>query len=72
MPRKMMSNMFFKDLGIPKPTMRLEASSGSHAVQTAEIMKRFEPVVLRERLKKLHASRRGNNDNASKSVKVFS
>src|SRR5262249_61511400 len=27
----------------------LEVGSGSHAVQTAEVMKRFEPVLLKER-----------------------
>jgi len=41
-----MSDLFFKDLGIPKPDMNLEIGSGSHAVQTAEIMKAFEQVVL--------------------------
>ena len=44
-----MSKTFFKDLGIPEPSINLEVGSGSHAVQTAEIMKRFEPVLLRER-----------------------
>src|SRR3989337_2384049 len=41
-----MSRLFFEELGIPKPDINLEVGSGSHAVQTAEIMKRFEPVVL--------------------------
>lgn len=41
-----MSKLFFDDLGIPKPDINLEVGSASHAVQTAEIMKRFEPVVL--------------------------
>ena len=41
-----MSNLFFDELGIPRPDINLEVGSGSHAVQTAEIMKRFEPVVL--------------------------
>jgi UDP-N-acetylglucosamine 2-epimerase (non-hydrolysing) len=41
-----MSRLFFDDLGIPKPDINLEVGSASHAVQTAEIMKRFEPVVL--------------------------
>ena len=39
-----MSRLFFTDLGIPTPDVNLEVGSGSHAVQTAEIMKRFEPV----------------------------
>jgi UDP-N-acetylglucosamine 2-epimerase (non-hydrolysing) len=41
-----MSELFFQQLGIPEPDLNLEVGSGSHAVQTAEIMKRFEPVVL--------------------------
>lgn len=43
---KAMSQDFFDQLGIPEPTINLEVGSGSHAVQTAEIMKRFEPVCL--------------------------
>ncbi|MDD5135419.1 MAG: UDP-N-acetylglucosamine 2-epimerase (non-hydrolyzing) [Phycisphaerae bacterium] len=41
-----MSNLFFDELNIPKPDINLEVGSGSHAVQTAEIMKRFEPVII--------------------------
>jgi len=41
-----MSRLFFDELGIPKPEINLEVGSGSHAVQTAEIMRKFEPVVL--------------------------
>jgi len=41
-----MSEAFFRDLDLPKPDIYLEVGSGSHAVQTAEIMKRFEPVLL--------------------------
>jgi UDP-N-acetylglucosamine 2-epimerase (non-hydrolysing) len=41
-----MSQLFFDDLGIPKPDVNLEVGSGSHAVQTAEVMRRFEPVCL--------------------------
>jgi UDP-N-acetylglucosamine 2-epimerase (non-hydrolysing) len=41
-----MSDLFFRDLGIPQPDVNLEVGSASHAVQTAEIMKGFEPVVL--------------------------
>jgi len=40
-----MSRLFFDQLGIPRPDVNLEVGSASHAVQTAEIMKRFEPVV---------------------------
>jgi UDP-N-acetylglucosamine 2-epimerase (non-hydrolysing) len=40
-----MSDAFFADLQIPQPDVFLGAGSGSHAVQTAEIMKRFEPVL---------------------------
>jgi UDP-N-acetylglucosamine 2-epimerase (non-hydrolysing) len=41
-----MSDRFFADLNIPKPDVHLAVGSGSHAVQTAEIMKRFEEVLL--------------------------
>jgi UDP-N-acetylglucosamine 2-epimerase (non-hydrolysing) len=44
-----MSGQFFRDLGLGEPAYFLEAGSGSHAQQTAEIMKRFEPVVLAEK-----------------------
>ena len=41
-----MSDVFFSQLEIPVPDVNLEVGSGSHAQQTAEIMKRLEPVVL--------------------------
>jgi len=41
-----MSDLFFRQLDIPKPDINLEVGSASHAVQTAEIMKAFEPMVL--------------------------
>jgi len=44
-----MSDLFFRQLGIPEPHMNLEVGSASHAVQTADIMKAFEPVILEER-----------------------
>ena len=44
-----MSDVFFQELGIPEPDHNLQVGSGSHAVQTAEIIRRFEPVVLEER-----------------------
>jgi UDP-N-acetylglucosamine 2-epimerase (non-hydrolysing) len=40
-----MNERFFEQLRIPAPDISLEVGSGSHAVQTAEIMKRFEPVL---------------------------
>ena len=43
-----MSDQFFADLNIPKPDAHLGAGSGSHAAQTAEIIRRFEEVLLHE------------------------
>jgi UDP-N-acetylglucosamine 2-epimerase (non-hydrolysing) len=40
-----MNHQFFEELGIPVPDINLEVGSGSHAVQTAEVMRRFEPVL---------------------------
>jgi UDP-N-acetylglucosamine 2-epimerase (non-hydrolysing) len=40
------SDIFFKQMGIPSPHVNLEVGSGSHAAQTAEILKRIEPVLL--------------------------
>ena len=44
-----MSQIFFDQLGMPKPDFNLEVGSGSHARQTAEIMIRFEEILLREK-----------------------
>ena len=44
-----MSQVFFDELGIPAPDFNLEVGSGSHAAQTAEIMRRFEPVCQEAR-----------------------
>src|SRR5262245_36140802 len=44
-----MSGVFFKELGLPRAAVDLEVGSASHAVQTAEIMKRFEPILEKER-----------------------
>src|ERR1019366_6038843 len=41
-----MSDVFFTQLNIPAPDVKLEVGSGSHARQTAEIMSRIEPVLL--------------------------
>lgn len=44
-----MSDSFFEQLGIPRPHVNLEVGSASHAVQTAEIMRAFEPVLDAEK-----------------------
>lgn len=44
-----MSDVFFRDLGIPNPDRHLEVGSASHAEQTAKIMIAFERVVLEDR-----------------------
>jgi UDP-N-acetylglucosamine 2-epimerase (non-hydrolysing) len=40
-----MNDRFFQALAMPAPIANLQVGSGTHAVQTAEVMKRFEPVV---------------------------
>lgn len=40
-----MNERLFSGLRLPTPHHNLEVGSGTHAVQTAEIMKRFEPLV---------------------------
>ncbi|NMG28309.1 non-hydrolyzing UDP-N-acetylglucosamine 2-epimerase [Aromatoleum evansii] len=40
-----MNDRLFADLELPRPDVNLGVGSGSHAVQTAEVMKRFEPVI---------------------------
>ncbi|HTL16551.1 MAG TPA: UDP-N-acetylglucosamine 2-epimerase (non-hydrolyzing) [Patescibacteria group bacterium] len=44
-----MSEVFFEELGIPAPDVNLGVGSGSHAVQTANIMTKFEPVCLEQK-----------------------
>ncbi len=44
-----MSHSFFEQLNIPKPHINLEVGSGTHAVQTARIMERFEEVCFSEK-----------------------
>ncbi|HEX8011830.1 MAG TPA: UDP-N-acetylglucosamine 2-epimerase (non-hydrolyzing) [Casimicrobiaceae bacterium] len=40
-----MNQRLFGDLQLPPPDLNLEVGSGSHAMQTAEVMRRFEPVL---------------------------
>ena len=44
-----MSDVFFRDLGIPEPDIHLGVGSASHAVQTARIMIEFEKICLEQR-----------------------
>jgi UDP-N-acetylglucosamine 2-epimerase (non-hydrolysing) len=46
---RQMSAVFFEDLGLPAPDAYLGVGSGSHARQTAEIMKAFESVCMEQR-----------------------
>src|SRR5437899_13009824 len=42
-----MSDVFFRDLGMPDPDVHLGVGSGSHAQQTARVMAEIEPVLER-------------------------
>src|SRR5687768_18580507 len=44
-----LSDRFFDELDMPRPAVNLEVGSGSHAQQTAEVMKRFEPALLQHK-----------------------
>jgi UDP-N-acetylglucosamine 2-epimerase (non-hydrolysing) len=44
-----MSDVFFRDLGMPDPDVHLGVGSGSHAQQTAKVMIEIEPVLAREK-----------------------
>jgi UDP-N-acetylglucosamine 2-epimerase (non-hydrolysing) len=44
-----MSKIFFEELGIGAPDHLLGVGSGTHAVQTARVMERLEPVIVEER-----------------------
>jgi UDP-N-acetylglucosamine 2-epimerase (non-hydrolysing) len=43
---QMMSDIFFRQMGIPEPDLNLEVGSGTQASQTAEILKKIEPVLI--------------------------
>lgn len=45
----LMSQVFFEELELPRPDINLEVGSGTHAWQTAQVMLRFEPIVLENR-----------------------
>src|SRR6185503_2314934 len=44
-----MSDSFFRDLELPQPDTHLGVGPASHAAQTAAVMERFEPIVLKEK-----------------------
>jgi UDP-N-acetylglucosamine 2-epimerase (non-hydrolysing) len=43
------SEVFFEELGLPKPDINLGVGSGSHAQITAEIILQFQKVIEREK-----------------------
>ena len=44
-----MSDIFFKDLNIPKEDINLNVGSSSHAVQTGMIMQKYEELLYKEK-----------------------
>ena len=45
---RLMSDIFLEELGVPPPDYMLGVGSASHAVQTARVMERIEPVLEEE------------------------
>jgi len=45
---RLMSDIFLEELGVPAPDHMLGVGSASHAVQTARVMERIEPVLIEE------------------------
>ena len=43
-----LSNLFFRQMGTPEPNINLGVGSGTHSQQTAEILKRVEPILLEQ------------------------
>jgi UDP-N-acetylglucosamine 2-epimerase (non-hydrolysing) len=43
-----LSDVFFRQLGLPEPDHHLEVGSDSHAAQTAHVLERLEPVLVQE------------------------
>lgn len=44
-----LSAAFFEELGLPEPDVNLEVGSGSHGVQTGEMLRRLDPLLTGER-----------------------
>src|ERR1700719_1326137 len=43
-----LSGIFFEQMGIPRPDIKVGVGSGSHAYQATEILKRIEPVLVEQ------------------------
>lgn len=43
-----MSDVFFEELGIPKPEYHLGVGSGSHGLQTGRMLEKIEEIILKE------------------------
>ena len=46
---ELMSDGFFRDLGIPDPDANLAVGSGTHAEMTAEVLRKMEPLLVEHR-----------------------
>lgn len=44
-----MSDVFFEELGIPKPDYNLGVGSGSHGMQTSHMLEKIEDIILKEK-----------------------
>lgn len=44
-----MSEIFFKELGIPNPNYNLQVGSGHHGAQTAKMLEGIEEIILKEK-----------------------
>jgi len=44
-----MSEVFFRDLGLPSPDIHLGVGSGSHAEQTGKVMIAYAKILLERR-----------------------
>src|SRR5688500_13785927 len=44
-----MSDVFFEELGLPRPDVHLEVGSGTHGMQTARIIERYEAHLMKQR-----------------------
>ena len=44
-----LSDVFFRQMGIPEPDINLEVGSGTQASQTAEILRKIEPILIEQR-----------------------